>query len=130
MRGGSIPLFLWGTGLLVLLALNAVWTRDAIQVGMFAYAVSAVWVTALVVSIRHPEAFRRGAPIRDPSPQTLPGTSLASMLLGIAIGAMLFGVVFGKFLVFMGAAVWLLAAGRLVVEVRAERRSLREERDR
>jgi hypothetical protein len=38
---------------------------------------------------------------------------------------MMFGVVFGKFLVFIGGGIWLLAAGRLVVEVRAQRRSLR-----
>ncbi|MFL5822879.1 MAG: hypothetical protein ACJ764_05485 [Solirubrobacteraceae bacterium] len=130
MRGGSIPLFLWGTGLLVLLAVNAVWTHSGIQAGMFAFAVAAVWGTALAVSIRHPEALRRGAPIRSPAPEAAPQTSLAAMVLGVAIGAMLFGVVFGRFLVYVGAGVWLLAAGRLAVEVRAQRRSVREEPDR
>jgi Na+/H+-translocating membrane pyrophosphatase len=125
MRGGAIPLFAWGTGLLVLLIINAVWTGDSIQIEMFGYAVAAVYLTALILSIRHPQALRRGAPLPDSSPEAVPRTSLASMTLGIAIGAMLFGVVFGKFLVFIGGGVWLLAAGRLVVEVRAQRRSLR-----
>lgn len=127
MRGGAIPLFLWGTGLAVLMIVNAVWAQDAIQVGMFAYAVSAVYLTALALSIANPAALRRGPPGDEPAYQAVPHVSLASMTLGIAIGAMLFGVVFGKWLVFVGAGVWLLAAGRLVVEVRAERRSLRGE---
>ena len=126
MRGGAIPLFLWGTGLLVLLAINAIWTHDGIQVGMFGFAVAVVWGTALAVSIRRPEALRRGPPDHEPTPEAIPQVSLAAMTLGIAIAAMVFGVVFGKFLVFIGAGVWLLAAGRLVVEVRAQRRSLQD----
>jgi hypothetical protein len=124
VRGGAIPLFLWGTGLLVLLVINAIWTHSGIQVGMFGFAIAAVYGTALVVSIRHPRARRRGAPEADSSPEAVPQVSLAAMVLGISIGAMVFGVVFGKFLVFLGAGVWVLAAGRLVVEVRAQRSSL------
>jgi uncharacterized RDD family membrane protein YckC len=127
MRGGAIPLFLWGTGLLVLLVINAIWTHDGIQVGMFAFALAVVYGAALVVSVRHPGALRRGAPETDASPQAVPQTSLAAMALGIAIGAMVFGVVFGKFLVFIGAGIWVLAAGRLVVEIRAQRRSVNAE---
>ena len=129
MRGGAIPLFAWGTGLLVLLIINAIWTGDSIQIEMFAYGVSAVYLTALVLFIRNPEALRRGPPGRQSDPETVPRVSLAAMTLGLAIGAMMFGVVFGKFLVFIGAGVWLLAAGRLVVEVRAEARSRRGEEE-
>lgn len=125
MRGGAIPLFAWGTLLLVLMIINVIWAGSSIQAAMFAYAVTAVYATALVLSILRPESLRRGAPALEPSPQAIPRTSLAAMALGIAIGAMMFGVVFGKFLVFIGGGVWLLAAGRLVVEVRAQRRSLR-----
>ena len=124
MRGGAIPLFLWGTGLVVLLVINAIWTHSAVQVAMFGFAVAVVYGTALALSIRRSEALRRGAPEPEASPEAVPQVSLAAMALGLAIGAMVFGVVFGKFLVFIGAGVWLLAAGRLVVEVRAQRKSL------
>jgi predicted MFS family arabinose efflux permease len=127
VRGGAIPIFFWGTLLLVLLIINAIWTGDSIQIEMFAYAVAAVWGTALALTIANSQARRRGPPVRDSSPEAVPQTSLAAMTLGIAIGAMMFGVVFGKFLVFIGGGVWLLAAGRLVVELRAQRRSLRGE---
>ena len=38
MRGGAIPVLAWGTLLAVLLAINWIWTGDAIQVGSFAFA--------------------------------------------------------------------------------------------
>lgn len=129
MKGGAIPLFLWGTGLLVLLAINAIWTHDRIQIAMFGFAVAIIYGTALGVAVLHPEAARKGPPARESAPEAVPRTSLAAMTLGISIAAMVFGVVFGNFLVFVGAGVWLLAAGRLVVEVRAQRKSLRGERD-
>jgi Na+/H+-translocating membrane pyrophosphatase len=125
VRGGAIPIFAWGTLLLVLMIINVIWTGSQIQAETFGYALVAVYGTALVLSIVRPEAVRRGAPEPDSSPEAKPQTSLAAMTLGIAIGAMMFGVVFGKFLVFIGGGIWLLAAGRLVVEVRAQRRSLR-----
>jgi hypothetical protein len=124
VRGGAIPLFLWGTGLLVLLIINAIWTHSGLQVGLFGFAVAVVYGTALALSIRHREALHRGAPEPESSAEAVPQVSLAAMTLGVAIAAMVFGVVFGKFMVFIGAGVWLLAAGRLVVEVRAQRSSL------
>lgn len=129
MRGGAIPIFAWGTGLLVLMVINVIWAGSPIQAATFGYALLAVYGTALVLSILYPVTRRKGPPVREASPEAVPHTSLAAMTLGIAIAAMMFGVVFGKFLVFIGAGVWLLAAGRLVVEVRAQRRSLRGEED-
>jgi uncharacterized iron-regulated membrane protein len=125
MRGGAIPIFSWGTLLLVLMIINVIWAGSQIQAAMFGYALAVVYGTALALWIRHRDAVRRGPPRLESSPEAVPRSSLAAMTLGIAIGAMMFGVVFGKFLVFVGGGVWLLAAGRLVVEVRAERRSLR-----
>lgn len=127
MRGGAIPIFCWGTMLLVLMIINVIWTGSQIQAATFGYALAAVYGTALVLSILYPQALRKGPPVRESAPEAVPRSSLAAMTLGIAIGAMMFGVVFGKFLVFVGGAIWLLAAGRLVVEVRAQRRSLRRE---
>jgi Na+/H+-translocating membrane pyrophosphatase len=129
MRGGAIPIFCWGTLLLVLMIINIIWAGSQVQAATFAYAVVAVYGTALALSIVRPESLRRGPPIRESAPEAVPRTSLAAMTLGLAIGAMMFGVVFGKFLVFIGGGIWLLAAGRLVVEVRAQRRSLRGEEE-
>jgi hypothetical protein len=125
MRGGAIPVFLWGTGLLVLLAINAIWTRDWIQVAMFGFAVTVVWGSALVFTVLHRSALRKGPPELRTDLEAAPGTSFASALVGFAIGAMLFGAVFGKFLVYLGAGLWVAAFGRLIVEVRAQRRFLR-----
>jgi Na+/H+-translocating membrane pyrophosphatase len=129
VRGGAIPIFLWGTLLLVLMIINVIWARSGIQAATFAYAIFAVYGTALALFVVRRESVRKGPPIQESSPQAIPRSSLAAMTLGIAIGAMMFGVVFGKFLVFIGGGIWLLAAGRLVVEVRAQRRSLRGRED-
>ena len=43
VRGGAIPLLAWGAALALLLAINWVWTGDAIQVGSFGFAVAVVW---------------------------------------------------------------------------------------
>lgn len=127
MRGGAIPIFAWGTLLLVLMIINVIWAGSQIQAETFGYSLFAVYGTALVLSVVRRDAVRRGPPEPEPSLRAIPQTSLAAMILGIAIGAMMLGVVFGKFLVFIGGGVWLLAAGRLVVEVRAQRKSLRGE---
>lgn len=125
MRGGAIPNFLWGTGLLALLAANAIWTKDPIQIYMNTFAVVVTFGVALALTWRSRSAVRRGPPTLENQLEPAPSTSLAAALLGIAIGAMLFGVAFGKFLVLMGAGLWVLAFGRLVVEVRAQRRFVR-----
>lgn len=126
MRGGAIPVFLWGLGLAVLLVINAIWTGDAIQGWMFAFAVVVVIGSAAWLSLGRAEAWRRGPPSRSSAPEAVPKTSLAALGLGVSIAAMMFAIVFGKFLVFIGAGVFLLSLGRLGLEVRAQRKSLRE----
>lgn len=125
MRGGAIPNFLWGTGLLVLLAANFIWTHNHFQLyeDIFAVTVTYVGVAALTYGSR--EAVRRGPPTPDGKLEPAPSNSLSAALLGIAIGAMLFGVVFGQFLIDMGLGLWVLAFGRLLVELRAQRRFVR-----
>lgn len=127
MRGGAIPIVLWGAGLLVLMIINLIWEGSQIQTEMEIYLLVAIFGTGLGLFLLRPESLRKGPPVRESSYDAVPRTSLAAMTLGIATGAMMFGVVFGKFLVFIGAGVWLLAAGRLLVELRAQRRSMRGE---
>ncbi len=129
MRGGAIPVFLWGTVLLVLMAINVIWTGDRVQAATFGFAVLVVYATSLGLVLANRDARRTGPPVRITHPEAAPQNSLAALALGVSIGAMMFGVVFGKFLVFIGAGVWVLAAGRLVAEVRAQRRSIHLERE-
>lgn len=125
MRGGAIPSFLWGTGLVALLVANYIWTRNSFQLyeDIFAVAVTFLAVGALAYGSR--DALRKGPPPIDTDVEPAPSNSLSAALLGLAIGAMLLGVVFGKFLVYMGAGLWVLAFGRLLLELHAQRRFVR-----
>ena len=125
MRGGAIPNFLWGTGMAALLAANFIWTSNHFQLYLNTFAVVVTFAAAAAIALHNREAVRRGPPAPDGKLEASPSNSLAAALLGLAIGAMLFGVVFGRFLVYMGAGLWLLAFGRLIVEVRAQRRYVR-----
>jgi hypothetical protein len=125
VRGGAIPLLAWGTLLAVLLAINWIWTGDAIQVGQFGFAVLAIYSGAALLVITGRGALRRGAPQGDPNPEAFPEASLAAVLVGLSVGCMLFGVVWATFLVYFGAGVLLLSLGRLAQERRAERDSFR-----
>ena len=126
MRGGAIPLLVWGTVLAVLLGLNWVWTGDLIQVASFAFAVASVvgWVLALVL-LRPGEALRRGPPARSGEPQAVPSASYGSVLLAVGAASIVFGFAFGHFPVYFGAGVMVVAAGVVARERFAERQARR-----
>jgi hypothetical protein len=126
VRGGAIPLLAWGTLLLVLLAINWIWTDDAIQVSSFAFTVLAVYGAALLLWAAKREALRRGPPPPRGDPEPVPEASLSAVLIGLSVACILFGLAWAKFLVYFGAGVLALALGRLWLELRAERRSRRE----
>ncbi len=122
MRGGAIPLLLWGAVLAVLLGLNWIWTGDLIQVASFAFAVSSVvgWVLALVL-LRPREALRRGPPAGAGEPQAVPSASYGSVLLAVGAASIVFGFAFGHFPIYFGAGVMVVAAGLVTRELHAER---------
>ncbi len=124
MRGGAIPLLVWGAVLALLLGLNWIWTGDLIQVASFAFAVLTVagWVLALVM-LRPREALRRGPPAPSGEPEAVPAASYGSVLLAFGVACVVFGFAFGHFPVYFGAGVMVLAAGRLARELSAERRA-------
>lgn len=124
MRGGAIPLLVWGSLIAVILALNWVWTGDAIQVASFAFTVLTVlgWALALVLQ-RPREALRRGQPSPSDEPQTVSSASYGSMLLAVGAATIVFGLAFGQFLVFFGAGLMVVAAGVVARELHAERRA-------
>ncbi len=124
MRGGAIPLLVWGTVLAVLLGLNWIWTGDLIQVATFAFAVLSVvgWVLALVL-LRPGEALRRGPPPGAGEPQAVPTASYGSVLLAVGAASIVFGFAFGHFPIYFGAGVMVVAAGLVARELYAERRA-------
>jgi hypothetical protein len=125
MRGGAIPLLAWGTLLVLLLAMNWIWTGDAIQVGSFAFAVLVIYGGAAALWLASHESLRRGAPPARGNPEALPGMSLSAVGAGFSVAMILFGLVWARFLVFFGAGALVLCLGRLAVELRAERESRR-----
>ncbi len=133
MRGGAIPLLAWGLVLAVLMAINWIWTGDAIQVGTFGFAVLAVWAGAgLLIAFAGRVALRRGPPEPDPRPETIPQGSLGAVLAALSVASILFGFVFGTFPIYFGAGLLVISIGRLTVERRSElltrRRAAQEHR--
>ncbi|HEY1511863.1 MAG TPA: hypothetical protein VGF93_22850 [Solirubrobacteraceae bacterium] len=126
MRGGAIPLLAWGSLLIVLLAINWIWTGDAIQIGSFAFAALAIYTGAGLLALTGSHALRRGPPPVTSEPETVPEASLAAVLAGLSIGCILFGIVWAGFLIYFGAGVLVLSLGRLALELRAERESRRD----
>jgi multisubunit Na+/H+ antiporter MnhC subunit len=121
VRGGAIPLLAWGMVLLILGAINWIWTGDAIQVGTFGFAVLAVWAGAgLLIVLAGRRALRRGPPEPDPRPQSVPQGSLGAVLAALSVSSIVFGFVFGTFLIYFGAGLLLISIGRLTIERRSE----------
>ena len=122
MRGGAIPLLTWATLLVVLLAVNWIWTGDVIQVGSFAFAALVIYAGGgLLFVVAGRQALRRGPPSPGTDPEPVPQTSVAAVTVGLSIGCILFGVVWAHFLVYFGVGVLVLSLARLGVELRAQR---------
>lgn len=126
MRGGAIPLLAWGAVLALLLAINWVWTGDAIQVGSFGFAVAVVWCGGLGLTLlSRRDALRRGAPEPTSDPQPVPSASLGAVLVAISAASIVFGLAFGRFLVYFGGGLLIASLGVVARERRAERRARR-----
>ena len=127
MRGGALPLLGWAALLAAFLAVNWIWTDDTIQVASFGFAVLITLVVAGYLALdSHREALRRGPPPPAAGPEAVPAASLGAALAGIAVAAVGLGLAFGRFLVFFGLGLLIVALGRLVGEVTAQRREWRE----
>lgn len=124
MRGGSIPLLIWGTLIAVLLALNLAWTGDDVQVCAFGFALVTIWGTATGLAVRsRRESLRRGAPPPTRAIETIPTASLGAVLVALALASIVFGLAFGRFLVYFGAGLLIVSLGLVIRERRAERRA-------
>lgn len=129
MKRAVIPLLIWAT--LLAGAAIALWLyshHQRLAVAMLAGASIVTYVIAIGFAIRHwrtPDASEaREHP--EIAVRALPDLSFGAALVGIAIATIVFGVEFGLFLVLIGAGLLLLGVGRLIVEIRGERRAERE----
>jgi hypothetical protein len=127
MRGGALPVIAWGCLLAALMATNAIWTGDDIQIATFAFAMLVILsiVTLLAISSRR-RALRRGAPERDRGVEGVPEISFGTALAGLGLGGLVFGLAFGHFFIYFGAGLIVIGLARVAVELRAERRSVRQ----
>jgi MFS family permease len=117
--------------LAVLMAINWIWTGDAIQVGMFGFAVAAILTNAIAFIVRaRRDAVRRGPPPPAREPEAVPTASLGAVLVAVAATSIVFGLAFGRFLVYFGAGLLVVAAAMVLREVMAERRERRAWRTR
>jgi uncharacterized iron-regulated membrane protein len=123
MRGGAIPVLAWGTILLVLAIGNWVWNGKLVGGLAASAAVVIVYVVGVLLWLARREAIRRGPPEARPALDSVPQASLAAAGIGVSLGCILFGIAWAKFLVDFGIGLLVLSIGRLVIEMRAERRS-------
>ena len=123
MRGGAIPLLAWGTILLVLAIGNWVWNAKAVNGAAASAAVAIIYLFGVLLWVSRREAIRRGPPEPRPELDSVPQASLAAAGIGVSLGCILFGIAWAKFLVDFGTGLLVLSVGRLVLELRAERRS-------
>jgi uncharacterized iron-regulated membrane protein len=125
MRGGAIPIFAWGTILLVLAIGNWVWNGKPVGSGAASVAVLIIYGFGVAVWLLRREAIRRGPPEARSEVEPVPQTSLVAVVMGLSVGCALFGLAWAKFLLYFGIAMFVLSLGRLVVELRAERATRR-----
>lgn len=125
MRGGAIPLLVWGSLLAVLGAISWIWTGDAIQVGTFGFAILVVIASATGAVLLARPAIKRGPPKPRSDPEAIPADSVGAAVAGLSVASILFGFVFGRFFVLFGVGILLASLGRMAIELRAQRRSER-----
>jgi uncharacterized iron-regulated membrane protein len=130
VRGGAIPILLWGTLLAVLLAINWIWEGTNLHVAEFGFSVLVIYLAGALLWLLRRDAIRTGPPERDGAPVAVPRMSLAAASSGVAIAVIVYGIEFGKFLIFIGGGLLLLSLGRLGRELMWQQRSLRAMRRR
>ena len=123
MRGGSLPLLVWGTLLLAALVGNWIWTDDWIQVATFGAAVLIIYGCAAVLAVRsRRESLRRGPPLPSIRTEALARFSAGAFVFALGFGSLMFGFVFGRFFVYFGGGLMIVGAGMTAIERRGERR--------
>ena len=125
MKGGAIPFLAWGTLLLVLFIGNTVWNGKLVDSLAAGFAALVIYLFAVaLIALAGRRAVRKGPPEASGRPEPVPTSSLGAVAAGLSLACCLFGFVFGSFLIYFGAGLLALSLGRVVIEVREERRTL------
>jgi hypothetical protein len=111
MRGESAVVLFWGLLVSGLAAGLAVFTTEALQLGLFLAAITVTVLTGIALW-----AFPR----RE-RPRRIRDLSLPTLALAAGVALLVFGVGFGRWLMFVGAGVVVVALGAIARETRAGR---------
>jgi hypothetical protein len=129
VRGGAIPIIAWGALLAVLTVGNAIWEGKWLPAGQFALATLIIFgFGAAVVAISGRPALRKGPPAAHGDPEALPDASAGAVGAAVSLALLMFGFVFGSALIYLGAGFLILSLGRIAIELRAQRASIRRAR--
>ncbi|HET9074428.1 MAG TPA: hypothetical protein VFN48_07600 [Solirubrobacteraceae bacterium] len=124
MRGGVRPILIWLAILFSSATLNAIWTGDLVQIGMFVIALGTVGSLVIGVIVANPDALRRGEP-GPRGPEVVVRRSFAAFFLALGFAVFVFGWTFGRFPLLVGGGMMIAGIGRLVGEWRAQRQAVR-----
>ena len=125
MRGGAIAILAWATLNLVLFAGNAIWNSKAVSAAAAGTAVLIIYTLGIGVWLAGRDALRPGPPEPRSEVEAVPEASPGAVGAGLSVGCILFGLAWANFLVYFGFGALLVSLGRLVLEKRAERASVR-----
>ncbi len=128
MRGGALVVLAWSALLLVLFLGHWIYAGEPTQVAISGGSLAIMVLSAVAIALSGREALRRGPPPARAKVEAVPDISFAAGLIGFSIATIGFGFVWGHFLTYFGAGLLLLSIGRLALELRAERATLRAHR--
>ncbi|HEY2140938.1 MAG TPA: hypothetical protein VGG98_02610 [Solirubrobacteraceae bacterium] len=118
MRRAAIVLLVWGSWLMVLTGVQAVFAPKLIQFSIPAVASAACVLAGLVVWALD---VCRG---QDEGPRLITDSSVATVALVIGVAVALVGAGFGLWLILIGAGITALGLGGVVREQRGRSRAL------
>lgn len=127
MRGGAWPVLAWACLIGLLFAGDWIWTGETVEVAVYGFAVLMVLTTGVALVLHSREAIRRGPPPHDEGRRlhSVPDFSTGAVGAALAVAFVVFGLAFGHFLIYFGCGLFVLALGRLTIELRAQRHSER-----
>lgn len=129
MRGGAIPLIVWGVLNLILLVIAGIWEglrwhNGGLHVVLTAFTVLVVFLGGVVLIVIRGQAGRKGAPEYERRIDVLPRISFAAAGAGLGCGLVGFGIVFGKWLIIAGGVLLVASLARLLSELAWQHRTV------
>jgi hypothetical protein len=128
MRGGALVVLIWSLLLLALFLGHWIYAAEGTQIAISGGSLGIIVLSGAAIALSGREALRRGPPPARTKVEAVPDISFAAGLIGFSIATIGFGFVWGHFLTYFGAGLLALSIGRLVLELRAERATLRAHR--